>query len=522
MSAHSAHNSPHLGLDSEQSPKQDRELSGAQPVLKNQSFPTRSASKGAQGEAGSPWGESPERLRWRADMLMDEMMLGAVDVYAGEPKSNGTATHTSFAAQTSNGYGGATSYPTPTNGNGYNGNGHYHNGRYTNEDQETPLPSTEIDARPQSAANDQESRPAEHAPLPARAHAPSLRSDPVRTQPASAPNREPQAWIFSAEARYQQIARNQQTLDGNLPVNANPVVPPISGASPQSQPWMVEEPPASRPENSPVNGLAAPELGPVRRTAAQVTGAMTTPNRNGKWSNLLPRMSTVDTQTLQQEINSLHSEIGALLPAGHETRKHAHHLLEKAQAILQDDALRAAEVEYYVQQVRTIFQRIQQTLQWSNLYRNRLAIYLGGWSCLSMIVIAARYLYQVPIEQFTQEVANLSADSFILRHIATALCTVFSGALGGALGTLLHLRLHSRLEHGFFDRKYSLRGLILPVMGALFGLLLYTLVGLLLAAIGVDPAQNLGVSTLPAVLAFIFGLCQESLYGTRESVDSRR
>ena len=30
--------------------------------------------------------DSPELLRWRADILLDEMMLGAVDVAAGRPE----------------------------------------------------------------------------------------------------------------------------------------------------------------------------------------------------------------------------------------------------------------------------------------------------------------------------------------------------------------------------------------------------------------------------------------------------
>lgn len=73
------------------------------------------------------------------------------------------------------------------------------------------------------------------------------------------------------------------------------------------------------------------------------SGSLGGPNRNGKWSNLLPRMSTTDVQTLQQEITTLHSEINASLPPGHESNSRFQHLLEKAQTILENDPTRSAE-----------------------------------------------------------------------------------------------------------------------------------------------------------------------------------
>ena len=45
----------------------------------HQNYP--STSTGENGDAQRE--DSPELLRWRADILMDEMMLGAVDVTAG-------------------------------------------------------------------------------------------------------------------------------------------------------------------------------------------------------------------------------------------------------------------------------------------------------------------------------------------------------------------------------------------------------------------------------------------------------
>ena len=52
------------------------------PDSANRSHPYSAARGGDNG--GAQREDSPELLRWRADILMDEMMLGAVDVTAGQ------------------------------------------------------------------------------------------------------------------------------------------------------------------------------------------------------------------------------------------------------------------------------------------------------------------------------------------------------------------------------------------------------------------------------------------------------
>jgi hypothetical protein len=227
-------------------------------------------------------------------------------------------------------------------------------------------------------------------------------------------------------------------------------------------------------------------------------------------------MSTANVDALQREIYTLQHEIERVLPAGHESNKHVRHLLEKAQAILQHDPTRSAEVEYYLQQVRTIFPRVQQTIDWSSLYRNRLTVYLSAWILLALLIVVARYLYQAPIENFVGTLVGLTPDGLTLQHFSTLLATFFAGALGGALGALVNLQRQSHMPHGFIDRKFGLRGLILPLMGAIVGLLLYLPLGLLFFVFGLDPAQNLLFSSIPTLLALFFGVSQESLYGTRE------
>jgi hypothetical protein len=254
----------------------------------------------------------------------------------------------------------------------------------------------------------------------------------------------------------------------------------------------------------------------VRHDPAQFVSAMSVYDTKKKRTTLLPRSTELDIDTLHREITDLHSEIAALLPVGNETSERARHLLDKAYSILQSDPSRSAEVEYYMQQVRTIVQRLYQARQWSDLYRQRLHVYLLGWLGLSAMVLIARFLFQIDLEDMLMWVTGLSADSRLMEHWATFVGTVGAGAFGGALGALYTMQGHARSEYSFFDRKYGLRGLILPFMGAIVGGLGYILFGVVFALVGINPAQSLTAAIVPTMSAFAFGFSQESIYGTRD------
>jgi hypothetical protein len=252
----------------------------------------------------------------------------------------------------------------------------------------------------------------------------------------------------------------------------------------------------------------------VRHDPAQFVSAMSVMG-NKKRSTLLPRMSTLDVDTLHREISDLHGEIAALLPVGNETGERARHLLDKAYSILQSDPMRSAEVEYYMQQVRTIVQRLHQARQWSDLYRQRLHVYLWGWLGLSAVIVIARFIFQIDMEEALMWMSGSDRGSLLVGHWATWIGTAFTGALGGAMGALYTMRAHARGEHSFFDRKYGLRGLILPLMGLIVGALGYWIFGAIYALVGIDPSQSLTAAIVPTVAAFAFGFSQESIYGTR-------
>jgi hypothetical protein len=362
--------------------------------------------------------------------------------------------------------------------------------------------------------------------------------------------------LYAVEQQYEQFRREQSAhVQANVPPDVRPTepvrpqtatrppLPPVEPARPPAPPRVTPQPAdehtqwATGPDkweyqdfsanpdadveeemplftHLPPERKAAPESA-VRNDPAQFVSAMSVMGNGKKRSTLLPRSSELDIDTLHREISDLHGQIAALLPVGNETSERARHLLDKAYSILQSDPSRSAEVEYYMQQVRTIVQRLHQARQWSDLYRQRLHVYLWGWLGLSAVMLVGRFVFQTDLEQALVWLFVVDMDSLLIAHWATFVGTAFAGSLGGAIGALYTMQTHARGEHSFFDRKYGLRGLILPLMGAIVGAVGYLFFGLIFALVGIDPSQSLTAAIMPTMAALAFGFSQESIYGTR-------
>lgn len=443
-----------------------------------------------QEAAVSAQDQNPDLLHWRANVLLDEMMLGAVDIAADE------STRPRLA-------------PTPP--------------------QQRPPAAEPLAPTAEPRAVD-DGDPYQWAERRAAAYVANTghprgydeadssqapRAAHERAAPAAVPSRgtpEPkppgngtEQWLFAAEQRYQQLAvRRQAASTANATYEYDGwSAAPDYGLETHEASLSAVVPKYPAPAEAPMS---------ARATAQPVVAKNPT---RGKRSNLLPRMSAADVHSIQQEMGMLQSAIEEVLPAGHESRERSQHLLQKAHAILQQDATRSAEVDYYLQQVRTIVQRVQETAHWSNLYRSRLQTYLWGWLVLSTLVILGRYLYQGALMDWLGGATATGDASLYAYNLLTAISAFFAGAFGGAAGVLLNLYSHANLEHGFFDRKYGLRGLILPLIGAGVGLLLCLVFGLLYYVLGIEPADYLLLGLLPALLALVFGFVQEYLYGVR-------
>lgn len=529
----------------------------------NQHSDTQSTLRKRTGERTTVgWDQNPELLQWRANVLLDEMMLGAVDIAANE-----STAPTPAPIRPTRNTGAVDAYPdepasarrtAPTT----NTQPTQHPTGYANGFRREPEPPPTVGTHDELAQprdpQDEWSRPAWHFAEPAsppptlppptatpsaravalqehtRYHqtpptaatertaersraagqstpTPDMRTTavgappPPRPSPSTAPkeataNPKAEQWVFAAEQRYQQIAARHGTT---------PPGPGVVASSTAPQGWV-------EATDTFFDEFAANDYGYAAGAGRSTTGRARA-HQSIRRSNLLPRMSNLDPHALQQEMVMLQTELEQALPTGHESRERALHLLQKAYTILHADPSRSAEVDYYLQQVRTIGQRVQETLHWSNLYHSRLRIYLLAWTVLSVILISARYFYQQGLQVAIGGMSGAATDteSLLSYNLITIVTAFFAGALGGAVGAFINMRQYAHIKQGFFDRKYSLRGLILPLIGGLVGLVLCLFFGVIYYLFGIDPAVNWLMGALPALLAFTFGITQEFIYGTR-------
>jgi hypothetical protein len=241
---------------------------------------------------------------------------------------------------------------------------------------------------------------------------------------------------------------------------------------------------------------------------------MTVGVRAANRSNLLPRSMDIDSDAMRQEINDLLTTVSTSLPPGHEAVERSRHLLNKAQNLLQSDPMRSAEVDYYLQQVRRIVQRTRQTQEWSGIYRKRLTIYQSGWVLLSLVVLASLMLTSW-LPDLMAAVFELPADSPLVQQGPVIVAGAFAGALGASVAALFHMARHARRKFGYFDRKYGLRGLLLPILGMVIGLLMALIWAFVYTFAHIDPTPSSWALAAPAGVAFLIGFGQEWLYGAR-------
>ena len=400
--------------------------------------------------------DDAEALRRRADALLDEMMLGGVDIGAGDEGYNGTN-------------GGAS----PTNG--------YHEPVLDDH-----APYGDAVEYSSAGASSSYGAPSQTPPQP----------EPYPSQP-----------IQQTETGMRPSAGETRTADNESPAENLRTGSPYLVAAEDRYPQPAS-PDDTRSEYA--NGARSA----VRRQSASYASSMTVGPRASLRSTLLPRSVETDTATAEQEIHALMSEISAGLPVGHEAAERSRHLLNKAENILQSDPTRTAEVDYYLQQVRRIVQRTRQSQTWSALYQRRLTIYLAAWIALSVVVLAGRYVLQAELLAFLEDFFWTSFDAIWVQFAPMTVGAIAAGSLGAATSVLLNMQRHAAQEYGYFDRKYGLRGLLLPLLGAVFGLALAVLWAAICYFVGLD-GTNVWIASLPAIAAFLLGFAQEWLYGAR-------
>jgi len=263
---------------------------------------------------------------------------------------------------------------------------------------------------------------------------------------------------------------------------------------------------------------AAPAAAPdaPEQSALPFADTMAVGTQAQQRADFLPRRTRPNIEQLQQEIMLLQERVDTTSPLGQDTVERVRRLLNKGRTILAQDVDRAVEVTYYVQQVRTILQRAEQRIRWSNAYRKRLVIYLVGWLLLALVLFTAGYLYAAELRTFLVDWMRVPVNGVLLEHFAPFYATIGAGALGSALGALVNMWRYNRKAYGFFDRKYGLLGMMLPIIGIVVGALLYLMFGTLYYLFRISPAATPILGAIPALVAFLFGCSQEKIYGTSD------
>lgn len=408
--------------------------------------------------------ESTDVLRRRAENLLDEMMLGAADIGGDYVTDYGSAGYTNGSAASIDS--GTTSAAPPVANNGAFAESAASDYEFPVASASAPrdLDATRLDVA--SAAGAHDTATSGNSPISGAGDA-QHSTDAVSQAPR----------LVSAADRY-------ATADK-------------SGAPSRSD----------GASTGPVNGA-------VRRQSASTASTMTVGARASLRSTLLPRNSEVDANVAQHEIDVLLHEVAAVLPPGHEATERSRHLLSKAQTILHSDQSRSAEIEYYLQQVRRILERTQQRKAWSDLYRSRLWTYLVSWTLLALVVLTGIALYRSEFAFLLVASTGASPEAPWIIFAGMTLAAACAGALGAIVGVYAGIARRQRTEHGYFDRKYGLRGLLMPLFGFFFGSLIAIVTATLFHFVGVEPNQS-ALILIPIVIAFAVGLGQESLYGAR-------
>lgn len=261
--------------------------------------------------------------------------------------------------------------------------------------------------------------------------------------------------------------------------------------------------PALRPARPDVEPALPPESGVPERAEAAAP-------RGGK--RAVPAIAVPDmplelseAHELQDEIARLYEEVNQVLATRREVTGHALSLLREARTIVYTQPDRLYRARHNVRQVHTILERAKQNRQSSSAHGLRLFGYLLFWFlfCTAGIVLVLWY---------RDVIQGLGApDSTWSLHSLPFLLTVFAGGIGGALGATAALVGQIRERRGF-DRQYSIRYLIQPIMGVVLGIFVYLATNLFYNALAVDFVRSIWLRFTPVLLGLLVGLWQELVY----------
>ena len=187
----------------------------SQPVMDKQS-PDPHTPHEKNKQPGMPQTQNPELLHWRANVLLDEMMLGAIDIAAGDSVPARALTPKQSSASTA----AKTQSTSPT----ANYTASQANGSTRESESHQPVPPQngmtnyqQPTARADGGTATSTLQSGERYVAQPNAAQPQSKPQPDSGQ--SQPSHGTEQWLFAAEQRYQQIAARQQANRQSTPAS---------------------------------------------------------------------------------------------------------------------------------------------------------------------------------------------------------------------------------------------------------------------------------------------------------------
>lgn len=315
------------------------------------------------------------------------------------------------------------------------------------------------------------------------------------------------------------------------------IVPPAPQTEPPAMP-----PPTSSPETA-GNGAAAADVPPVesrpqppaqvetelkpRKVGAPgvVVGGPSDGTAADEYAKFLERMKEVisqeqaeeiqsrikdsDLKRLDREIDELYKETVASL-SGEDEAQAAFEGLRRARMMLLLEPEQFAEIEYLVNQIKAMLNRVQQSAEWGPHYGPRILIYEVLWLAFLGFFAVITLIPNTGLSRWVAYLLGSGTATVELNWVMMLISTVCWGGIGGVTGALWSLHYHVSVRRDF-DRAENLWYFVQPIMGMVLGAMVYLIIGAGFLVVQVDLSAAdaaFGARLLPATIALVVGFRQ--------------
>ncbi len=306
---------------------------------------------------------------------------------------------------------------------------------------------------------------------------------------------------------------------------------PASSETPAGEPEMATPPPEEEAVAPVAEDITPPRLRPagtlleypmeVEATPPGPGGEATleipepeTPTPTLSREEIVLRISEEHFKELEKEIGQLYDAVPRALASHKEAADEALTTLHEARALLWGAPERLVDVEYRVNQVKTLIERHKLSAKWAAVYGRRLFIYETVWLFVLLGAFVGVQLGQKSLLAWVGTLVGSGADTTFTGVLVPFLNSLIWGGIGGVVGALYSLWWHvSQLQD--FDKRYNMWYLVQPIMGIVLGGIVYLIIATgFLALQGSLPSAETarGVQMFPSLVAVLGGFRQKFVY----------